>query len=583
MRFCLYIIFCLLLHFTSRSQDIDIDAYIKAWKTNDISQTHKSAVFFDRLDREKDTAQYQRTLVALYDYLEKHNDKRIEARTLMYEVFGAMVFQYEDEKYTRMMEKAMEIATELKDDQLMAEIYVYYAEVAGKYNQLLYNLKAIEIQRRIGFSHFTTVHNRFFIVSDALYRSQDYRQSIQYGLECLSFTGTDKEHWLKRIYILQLDILGAAYKKLGLYDSTEYYYQKILDTLRINPDTEYMQKLWTGIAKGNIGHCLALKKNYSQAVPLIKEYITNSTEVADWANVAIATNFLAATYYRQQQYNLALQSWQQSFNYFDKSNPTDHLLEATKGIAGIYKVSGKTDSAFFYYDLYHSYSDTLDNRLDESKLSAMNARIAFDNLEEHLEKSQTALSRSGTILQAIIVGAALLVIILLLVYNRYRLKSKHNLEMVQRKKELAEQGIENAKKQIAGFMDHITEKNNLIDSMEKELRDTKESQENKMTTERLSQFVLVSEEEWERFRTEFANAYPGFFTQLRQRLPQITPAEERLSVLIYLRINNYQMAKMLGIERDSVFRARRRLTKRLNHPENVSLDDYLHNILKFNN
>ncbi len=117
--------------------------------------------------------------------------------------------------------------------------------------------------------------------------------------------------------------------------------------------------------------------------------------------------------------------------------------------------------------------------------------------------------------------------------------------------------------------------------MEKELRDTRESQENKMTTERLSQFVLVSEEEWERFRTEFSNAYPEFFTQLRQRLSQITPAEERLSVLIYLRINNYQMAKMLGIERDSVFRARRRLSKRLDLPENISLDDYLHNILKF--
>ncbi len=72
MRVGLHIILCLLLHFTSRSQDIDIDAYIKAWKTDDISQTHKSAVFFDRLDQEKDTVKYRRTLVALYDYVKKH-------------------------------------------------------------------------------------------------------------------------------------------------------------------------------------------------------------------------------------------------------------------------------------------------------------------------------------------------------------------------------------------------------------------------------------------------------------------------------------------------------------------------------
>ncbi|HKO81738.1 MAG TPA: hypothetical protein VJU78_15140, partial [Chitinophagaceae bacterium] len=228
MRVSLFNILFLILHFTLGAQDIDIHPYIKAWQTDDISQTHRSAPFYDSLDLEKDSIKYRRTLAALNDYLEKNPSQRIKARTLMYEVLGAMVFQFVDEKYKTELEQAMQIANELKDDQLMAEIYVLYAEVAAYNNHLLYNLKAIDIQRRIGFSHFTTVHNRFFIVSDALYRSKDYRQSIQYGLECLSFVNTDKQHWSKKIFILQLDILGAAYKKLGIYDSTAYYYQKIL-------------------------------------------------------------------------------------------------------------------------------------------------------------------------------------------------------------------------------------------------------------------------------------------------------------------------------------------------------------------
>jgi DNA-binding CsgD family transcriptional regulator len=582
MRYGVLIVLYLSLCISVKAQDIDIEPYIGAWKTSDHSQTRKAAVFYDRLDREKDTAKYRKTLEALKNYVKKNPDKRIEARVLMYEVFGAMVFQYVNPKYTTLLERAMEIANELKDDQLMAEIYAYYAEVAAFNNHLLYNLKAIELQRRIGFQYFTTVQNRFFIVSNALYHSRDYRQSVQYGLECLKFIGIDKEHWLKKIYILQLDILGAAYKKLGLCDSTVYYYQKILDTLRADPDTEFMQILWTGIARGNIGHCMALKKNYSAAIPLINEYIQNSTQVKDWTNVSMATNFLGNTYYNQKQYGQALEAWQQSFYYSDKANPTDHLLEATKGIADIYKLSGRADSAFHYYDLYHAYADTLDRLLAESKLSAMNARIASDNLQEHLEESQAALNRSKNILHLTIASIILLIVILWLVYNRFRLKNRHKLEMIERKNELAEQGIDNAKKQIAGFMDHIMEKNNLIESMEKQLRDTKESQENKITMERLSQYILVSEEEWEKFRTEFSNAYPLFFPQLRQRLPQITPAEERLSALIYLGINNYQMAKMLGIERESVFRARRRLRQRLNLPNDVDLDDYLHNILKNN-
>ena len=487
-----------------------------------------------------------------------------------------MVFQYRNDKYKTMLERAMQIASELKDDQLMADIYVFYAEIAANNNHLLYNLKAIDIQRRIGFSHFTTVHNRFFIVSDALYRSQDYRQSIQYGLECLSFVNTDKEHWLRKVYILQLDILGASYRKLGIYDSTVYYYQKILDTLRVKPDTDFTQKLWTGIAKGNIGYCLALNKNYSAAIPLIREYIGNSLEVGDSANIAIASNLLAKVYYDQRQYGPALQNWRQAFLYSDKHYPSDNLLETTKGMVDTYKTLGSTDSAFYYYDLYHIYADTLDDRRDANRLSAMNARIAFDNLQESLDDSQTALSRSRTILSIILTGGFLSVVILLLLYNRHRMKSRYNLDMMQRKNELAEQKTESAKKLLDEFMSHINEKNDIISDMQKQLDENAESLENKVTTEKLSQYLLLTEDQWEMFRVEFSDAYPEFFKKLRLSLPQVTPAEERLSALIYLKINNYQIANMLGIERDSVFRARRRLRQRLNLPENQTLDDHLY-------
>lgn len=65
MRACLFHILYFLLCFTSIAQDIDIRPYIKAWQTNDISQTHKASVFYDRLDLEKDTAKFKRALAAL--------------------------------------------------------------------------------------------------------------------------------------------------------------------------------------------------------------------------------------------------------------------------------------------------------------------------------------------------------------------------------------------------------------------------------------------------------------------------------------------------------------------------------------
>ncbi|HMR91029.1 MAG TPA: hypothetical protein PKC69_01895 [Chitinophagaceae bacterium] len=574
------IAFLLLVCIPAFSQEADIAPYISAWKVKDRTQSHRAIVFFDTLDAEKDSVKHNQVLHALYLYISNNPDKRVEARILMYEAFGALVFRRTGEKYRLMLERAMQIAHELKDDQLLAEVYVLYAEIASGQSHPLYNLKAIELQRRIGFEHFHTVHNRFFIVSNALYHSQDYRQSIQYGLECLSFINTDREHWLKRIYILQLDILGAAYKKLHKYDSTVYYYQKILDTLQADPDTGLIHNLWVGIAKGNIGHSLVLQKQYAAAIPLIQEYIRHSLAANYPGNVAMGSAFLADAWYAQGLYAPALQAWQQAYHYSDTANPEQYLLEATKGMADIYRKTGKADSAFYYYDLYRAFEYELDERLDASRLSAINARIDSENLQEHLTQSRAALSRSRSVLQLTIAGSILLLTILLLLYNRYRLKNRHRLELIHRKKELAEAEIANAQKQIAGFMEHIIEKNNLIASLEVQLRGTQEEEQNRLAMEKLSRYMLVSEDEWEKFRNEFSKAYPAFFTRLRQQFPTITPAEERLSALLYLRLNNFQITKMLGIERESVSRARRRLKHRLGLAENETLEDYFHKLME---
>ncbi len=582
MRFVLLSFTLLSFSLCLFAQEVDVLPYIKAWKLSDRTQTHKAVVFFDSLDAKKDTAYYKRTVEALQRYQKKRPNKRVEARLLMYEAFGSMVFKWVDDKYRLMLEKAMKIAHELKDDQLLAEVYVLYAEIASLGNHPLYNLKAIELQRRIGFNHFHTVHNRFFIVSTTLYHSQDYRQSIQYGLECLSFINTDREHWLKRIYVLQLDILGACYKKLHKYDSAIYYYQKILDTLQANPDTGATRNLWTGIAKGNIGHCLVLQKQYEKGIPMIKEYVQSSLEAHYPFNVAMASCFLADAYNAQGLYQPALSAWQQAYFYADTSQPEQYLLEATQGIAHIYKNAGEVDSAYYYYDRYHRFADVFDEYLDATRLSAINARMNFDTLQEHLRLSKEALGRSKVILQLTIAASILLLAIVLLFYSRYRLKNRHKLELIQKSREQAQAAIDNAKKQVEIFRDHIIEKNSLIESLQTQLQDSQEWEHNQLNQEKLSHYMLISEEGWETFRSDFSKAYPHFFPKLRQLLPGSTPAEERLSALIFLRLNNFQITKMLGIERDSVARARRRLKNRFQLAENDSLDEFLGNILADN-
>ncbi len=59
-----------------------------------------------------------------------------------------------DQYYLSRMQKAIRLALDLGDDQLTAEIYSVYAGISGSENYLLYNLKAYELQKKIGLQRF---------------------------------------------------------------------------------------------------------------------------------------------------------------------------------------------------------------------------------------------------------------------------------------------------------------------------------------------------------------------------------------------------------------------------------------------
>lgn len=572
----LLLIACLSLH----AQDALIRPFLKAWKVDDTSQTHQAQVFYDDLRFKRDTAHYRQVVAALHGWLAENPDKRLEARAIIYEALGAREFGLPMQQYISQLQKAMSYAHELGDDQLMAEIYALYAGMASEVNYPLYNFKAIELMRQVGFSHFAYVHNRFFDISRALYLTQDYRQSIDYGLSCLRLRDTDPAHWDDFIYIFQLDILGACYKQLGLYDSVLYYYGQLESFLpgKLLED-ERFRLLWKGIARGNRGHVLALQGKYAEALPLVQDHWRTSHEQHDLLNQALSGNALAYIYRRQGLATQALYYWRQALAAALRSDSPDNAQQAAKGIAELMQESGQKDSAVHYFERYHEHKDTLAARLDRNRLSAIQARMAFDDLQYKLQKSQVALDTTRFTRNVILVAIVVAALIALLLYNRYRLKHQLALQRIQRQREQAEQEALRAREQVTAFTTHIIEKNNLIATLQQQLVSKDQPATDDEVPPALLQYTLFTDTEWEKFKVEFAKAYPAFLHTLRSRVEQITPAEERLAALLYLQLNTYQIANTLGISKDSVLRSKRRLKKRLELPEAVTVEEYIYNLL----
>ena len=567
-------VFVFNLHVSAQSPLIA--PYISAWKVSDTSQTHQAEATYNMLKQRKDIAEYHLVVNELYAFLKHHPDDRLWIRTVMYAVFGKIELGIWTEaglsKDRPLLLKSIKLATQLKDDQLMAELYALYAELYRKTsNYILYNLKAIQLQEKVGISHFVYVANRYYNVSLGLYLNEEYHQSINFGLKSLDIISKEKKSTDLDLYILQTDIVGASYFMLGKADSSSFFYQKILDTLLKNPQRNArFQQLWIAIAKGNIGKVLAMQNQVDRAVPLIEVHLATSLKLGSFNNVAIAENNLGGVYLRTRAYGKALISYRNGYQYAAKAHVLREQVKACKGLADVFRSMKQTDSAFSYYALYHQYRDSLVESVNKGKLSGIKASIAFDNMQGDLRQANDTISSQRLIRNFILMAVVLLTIIALLLYNRKMLRQKYLADVLMHKRNQAEQEAKLAKAQIQAFTEHIIDKESLIVSLQKQL-----ASGNEQLNESLLRYTLLTDTEWEKFRSEFSRAYPEFLPSLRNVLPSVSPAEERLSTLLCLKLTTSQIANTLGISKDSVGRSKRRLKQRLNLEPNALLEDFI--------
>lgn len=558
------------------AQQVDIKLFIEAWSASDTSQTHKAEATYTVLKKHHDVGMFRQITSKMYAYLKGNPDDRLWVRTTMFDVFGKIelgVWKKEDRpKEAARILNCIKIASKLNDDQLMAELYAQYAEVSpNSSNYVLYNLKAIALQKKVGISHFVFVANRYYNVGYGLYINEDFKQSINYGLNYLSFDNKVKRNEDPQLYVMINDVIGASYFELNNADSAQFYYREILDTLQKKPlpDPE-RQQLWQAIAKGNIGRSLAMNEKIDQATPLIEEYLQTSLGLGFFNNAAIAENILGAIYMKRMAYEKAKIAFRNAYIYAAKESILKETVIASKGLADAFRATNITDSAFKYYELHQQYRSRLTEKINGGKLSAIRASIAFDNMDESLQAANKVIQVQRLNRNFILGVIALLTVIALLFYNRKMLQQRNLAATLAYKQKILAQEAAQAKGEVKNFIENIANKNKLIESLQRKL-----TKDNEQINESLLKYTLVTDAEWERFRLEFSKAYPIFLPALNVILPSINPGEERLAALLCLKITINEIANMLGISKDSVGRSKRRLKQRLNVDTEISLEDFI--------
>ncbi|MBX9784371.1 MAG: hypothetical protein K2X48_13860 [Chitinophagaceae bacterium] len=473
-----------------------------------------------------------------------------------------------------LLDLAIQEAYRSNDDYLIAGISIDYGHTCSAIKELeaamMYMINGVELNEKIQAKN---APGDYMVLGELLYKIKEYSESAKYSIKAIKAYKSPHER-MDSIYIMWANNTAAlGYHRQLIYDSAFIYYNNALQMAHLlNLD------LWEGIVGGNMGQIYYAQKKYETALPLLLKDYTISKQKELFDNAANSLQWAARTELATGNKTTALQYLRESFSLLAKSPDAFYLRNCYYAATETYKAMGVLDSAYYYNKQYEALNDSLERVIALSSIKISKIRFADEQNRFNIKTLQREKEKQVLLRNILIAAILMLTALALLFYNRQQLKNRLKMQSLELEKQRVEQEAASAQEQMKMFTGNILEKTALIEKLEEQLRNKNVSAEQQSLMSELSRQTILTEEDWNQFKTLFEKIYPGFFINLKQKVPDITLAEQRMSALTRLQLTTKQMAAMLGISVDSVHKTRQRLRQRLQLSNDINLETYITNI-----
>jgi tetratricopeptide (TPR) repeat protein len=401
------------------------------------------------------------------------------------------------------------------------------------------------------------------LVANAYYLFGDHESAVKYYREALSIPD---EYLLLRNKRGAYNGLGLAFKQFHQFDSAVHYFGLTYEISR-----QLGEEFWMALANGNRGNAYFLNADYDNALPLLLEDFTVSKRVGEIGSAANASLGIAAIYLHMGMPEEAEPYIEFASTHVDRSN-----IRALSGYYEnqflVHRLKKQYAQALLFVDSFHVARDSILKIADVKLIDRARMTVFAEQHAREVAGLEAARSRQILIRNGLLIVMVLLGIIAYQWYNRQRLRKEKELQLANLREEAAAVALFNARKELEVFTKTLKDKNDLIDSFKGELDQLHSlgASQLSLRTEQISQLInstILTEEEWKHFRELFDKVHPGFFVLLKEKMPDLTPADTRLLALTKLKLSSREMAGMLGISIESIRKSRYRMRSRLNFPE----------------
>ena len=274
------------------------------------------------------------------------------------------------------------------------------------------------------------IADAYRILSRIYWYNQQLDKALSSAQQALRYYQKDPS--MKSIYTC-LASMTSIYVQRGMADSAEIYAnrsQALADTIGYPYGVAF--------SKGMLGEIYRLKQNY----PLAIQYITESIQLFDSLEIkheaADFSKSLGDLFALQGQYQRAIDTLQQTLIIAKAIHARVLEKEIYKNLGEYYQQLEKPQQAYQYIIRYAALNDSLGVLASKEKMSQLQAQHEIQKRDSQIEllQQQHKLSNNRLFLVALGTVLALLLIILWLLYGRYRTQSETSEVLAKEKEEI---------------------------------------------------------------------------------------------------------------------------------------------------
>lgn len=484
-------------------------------------------------------------------------------------------------RYTQSKELLQRTAAEAKkigDHYLQALMYYYLSEDAREeglpnisFENKLYCLD--ELKKDKSGKYF---EQSWFLhdIASEYYRFKDYTQAANLSKDAFELDGRFQPGTPDWFLILTSNLAGIAYLKGKQFDSAGTWLNRAYSLAKAANKNK-----WIGISLGNLGDLNYYQKKYTAAIPYYQQAIPQCTATGLWDNVApfsialadcyIQTGNLAPVQDLLQKADDAIKK-QYGVNRHYINYYGNHINYYTAMIAFLNKTN-RSHLVNRYANSLAKYKSKEEDTYDLDKKVLSEVQLAYRNKNLENEITTTQLQQTRWLLYSVIGFVVALLIIAVLLFKRRNLRQKLKQEQLEHKRIMAEEELLLALTEIKDFTLLVQEKNGLIEQFSEQLDLLKQQSifipdERLQQIEQIKQSVILTDDDWNRFKQSFEKVYPGYLARLKERFPGLTQAETRYCLLTKLELSTKEMTAMLGVTPEALRHIRFRLRRKLQYP-----------------